>query len=209
MDRRIEELLAIVSNKVTSCQSNIYEHIFINTIVVRSEIANYKLHGITTISFIGGGKKREITCEYINGLRHGNYSERYGNRFTTCTYFNNMLNGRYVKTRKNIILKSCSYSHGKKGGIYIRNFRDGSNKVTCYYNNGKLHGKYIKNYSNGGCYIKCRYDNGMKYGEYIQLYDNGFVSVYCSNYIKNKKNGIYATFNKDGKLETYTIISMK
>ena len=40
---------------------------------------------------------------------------------------------KYEKTRRDVVIISSMYSYEERHGLYVRNFGNGTNKVTCYY----------------------------------------------------------------------------
>ena len=173
MDSDTTQTLIIVADLVLNYKGNkhVFKRIFENDVEVKCEIRDQKLHGKCSILFpeeyrryaYGYDQERKIICNYHDGLLHGEYQE-----------FQN-----------NILFLSCSYSYGKKEGVYLKNW-----DIYPYINSPVV------------CRISCYYSNDMKQGEYKEFYKNGKLSVYCSNYLNDMKHGIYATFCDSGEINT-------
>ena len=94
-------------------------------------------------------------------------------------------------------LEKCTYTNGKKEGLYQQWYSDGNKYIECTYKDGNKEGLYQRWYSNGNKLEECTYKNGEEEGLYQEWHSNGNKYKECT-YKNGKKEGLYQRWYSNG-----------
>ena len=122
-----------------------------------------------------------IAVEYLNGIRHGNYSKYYysGEKMLTGSYLSNIQHGEWT---------------------YF--FEDGTVEAkTTYLLNEKM-GDDIYNYKNGQINSKRTFQYDLREGDQTIYFEDGAVKTFTP-YKRDKKHGKQINYSKSGKIQIF------
>ncbi len=133
--------------------------------------------GISFETFDGRAKKQEL--EWKNGLLDG----------TKTVWFKN----------KNIIREKMTFKEGKRNGIFIENYPNGTLQQIGKYTNDLLDSTLTAFYPNGNIKYIFTYINGVKTGQVKSYFSNGNLeqSVYL---IDGAPSGLMETYYEAGNI---------
>ncbi|HSZ24168.1 MAG TPA: tetratricopeptide repeat protein, partial [Cytophagaceae bacterium] len=93
----------------------------------------------------------------------------------------------------------ANYLHNEIIDTVYRYYDNGALKSIKPYSNKAFNGEYTSFYRNGKIDTKGKYVNGLKEGDHKEYYENGQLYIE-GTYLKGKEIGKWSTFNRSGKL---------
>jgi hypothetical protein len=120
------------------------------------------------------------------------------------TFFDKNFTGRQVEKFADGKPKyEVNIKKGKKEGLEILYYPNGSKQIQTSYVDDKEDGIWNQWYENGQLKLEAHYQAGQEYGVFTQWYDNGQKRVEA-NFIHGKKDGVEQAWAKDGSLKSST-----
>ncbi len=173
--------------------------------------------GAYTIKTHHKNNEVETSVDYLNGVKHGNYTyyDFYGNKRTTATYVNGKLQGKLTWYYKNGSVESViDYISGDRHGDYIKYHENGQIEVKSTYDFGSIEGTWTTYYSDGTLDSVSEYENNEYHGrrefyspsgklQLVRFYEYGRLVGYSYLDKESKELPIIPLQNETGKIIAY------
>lgn len=105
----------------------------------------------------------------------------------------------YSVYANNIISEETQFRNGKKHGIVLKYFTDGSISYLAHYINGRLYGESLSWWKNGGLRTISNHNMGVVNGYQYSYYAEGMLFK-KQQYILNVETGLQQAWRKNGAI---------
>jgi antitoxin component YwqK of YwqJK toxin-antitoxin module len=134
------------------------------------------------------GKKHGVCQEWYSCISIG-YQAGDTNQHDNSIVLNS--SGGVLNTKQKYI---CTYSHGKRQGIYEQWHYNGQLEYRCNYSDGKRQGLEESWHANGQLFTMCNYSDGKMHG-LSESWDSNGQPMYRRNYSDGKRQGLYLWYD--------------
>ena len=142
-----------------------------------------------------------ITGVYLNGLKDGQWKERYfisDQDFQLYEYKNGKKNGKFIEyLSEGTKVIEGNYKDGQKEGLWEYYFENGKLDMAGHFKNDSQNDHWQYWYPNGQLYYEGEFDLGKKQGLWQFNYNDGKLWK-KGEYINDKKNGLWFSQYENG-----------
>ena len=121
-------------------------------------------------------------------------------------YFNKMKVGlwKYYSAHFDCLMQEDIYKMGKKDGICVNYYQNGSPNEILQYKEGIKHGKWMQFFEDGQMKFQANYENDKLNGEYINYRSEGRIEI-KGIYKNDLKDGLWQYYDERGNLDSEII----